>query len=101
MDHEAAAADAGALGGQTGGRMTDRDKAAVLFAVLQCAPIGQSKARFAKYAATGDVEGLFGYYLEAIARRQDVRRSVESVGRLSFERLRPAMDAIYRLPRTK
>lgn len=81
--------------------MTDRQKATVLFAVLQCAPLGRSKATFAKYASAGDVEGLWAYYQKAMATRPDVRESVESHGQLSFEKLKPAMEAVYRLPPTR
>lgn len=73
-------------------------KAQVLFAVLQCAPMGRSKDTFANYAKEGDVESLWQYYQNAMASRRDIKRGVETSGEVSFEMLRPAMEAIYRLP---
>jgi len=60
--------------------------------------MGRSKDQFQAYARAGDVEGLWSYYQNAMARRPDIKRGVESSGEVSFEMLRPAMEAVYRLP---
>ena len=52
--------------------MTEGVKARVLFAILECAPMGRSREQFQAYARTGDVEGLWSYYQNAMARRADV-----------------------------
>jgi hypothetical protein len=78
--------------------MTKAVKARVLFAVLSCAPMGRSKEQFRQYADTGDVEALWEYYQQAIKTRPDIKRGVESSGEISFEMLKPAMEAIYGLP---
>ena len=78
--------------------MTNKTKSKVLLAVLSCAPMGGSKDQFQKYAEAGDVEAIWQYYQRAMAARPDVKRSVESSDEVSFEMLRPAMEAIYKLP---
>jgi hypothetical protein len=60
--------------------------------------MGRSKDQFGEYAEAGDVEAIWQYYQRAIAARPDVKRSVESSNEVSFEMLRPAMEAIYWLP---
>jgi hypothetical protein len=77
--------------------MTKMLQAQVLLAILKNAPMGSAEPRFADYAAAGDVEGFWKYYQNAMAKRSDVRRNVESAGQISFEMLRPAMEPVYRL----
>ena len=60
--------------------------------------MGRSREQFEAYARTGDVEGLWSYYQNAMASRADVKREVEASGEVSFEMLRPSMEAVYRLP---
>jgi hypothetical protein len=78
--------------------MTRAHRARVLYDVLQWAPMVRSKLEFKRYADAGDVEGLWAYYQKAMKVRGDIKRSVEASGSVSFERLRPAMEAIYGLP---
>lgn len=81
--------------------MTDAYKVKVLYSILRWAPMVESKPNFKQYAETGDLASFWRYYENSIKARQDVRRSVESVGEVSFEMLRPAMEAVYRLPTTR
>jgi hypothetical protein len=78
--------------------MTINDKAEALFAILKCAPMGRSLEPFRQYAEAGDVESLWRYYQNAMAKRADIRRGVESAGQVSFEMLQPAMETVYKLP---
>jgi len=80
--------------------MTDAYKVKVLYSILRWAPMVESKPDFRRYAEAGDLDSFWRYYKNSIKARQDVRRSVESGGEVSFEMLRPAMDAVFRLPTT-
>lgn len=78
--------------------MTKALKARVLFNILSCAPMVQSRPDFKKYADAGNVDGLWSYYQNAMKSRPDIKQSVEGSGDISFEMLRPAMEAVHRLP---
>lgn len=78
--------------------MTDAYKVKVLYAILRWAPMVESKPDFKGYADAGDLAGFWRYYENSIRARPDVKHSVESSGEVSFEMLRPAMDAVYKLP---
>ena len=80
--------------------MTKAHKARVLYGILEWAPMVHSKPDFKRYADAGNVDGLWTYFQNSLRARTDVRRSVESSGEVSFEMLRPAMEAVYRLPTT-
>ena len=72
-------------------------KSQVMLAVLKLAPMGRSLDQFERYAAQGDVDAMWKYIEAATRHRPDVGRSIEGAGRISFETLRPALEAIYRL----
>jgi hypothetical protein len=78
--------------------MTKSDKVKVLFEILKLAPMTSSKPDFGRYAEAGDLDGFWTYYENSIRTRADVRARVEVHGEISFEMLRPAMGAVYRLP---
>ena len=78
--------------------MTDAYKVKVLYAILRWAPMVESKPDFKRYAEAGDLAGFWRYYENSIRARPDVKRNVESSGEVSFEMLRPAMEAVYGLP---
>lgn len=80
--------------------MTKAKKTAALFAILDCAPMGQSRVDFKRQAEAGDVDGLWTHYQNSMKKRHDVKKTVEQAGEISFEMLRPAMETIYRLPTT-
>jgi hypothetical protein len=81
--------------------MTSRRKAELLCSVL-CgwAPVGPtSRSKLETYAQAGDAEGLWVWYQSVMKRRPDVGDSIERDGRrLSFEQLKPVMEAIHGLP---
>jgi hypothetical protein len=81
--------------------MTDAYKVKVLYSILRWAPMVESKPDFRRYAESGDLASLWRYYENSIRARKDVRQSVESAGEVSFEMLRPAMEAVYKLPTTR
>ena len=58
----------------------------------------ESRPNFRKYAEAGDLDAFWQYYLNSIQSRSDVKRSVEAAGQMSFELLRPAMEAVFKLP---
>lgn len=78
--------------------MTALHKARVLYGILQWAPMVNSRPDFKRYSEAGDVDGLWAYYQNAMRSRPEVKRSVERSGEVSFEMLRPAMEAVYNLP---
>jgi len=78
--------------------MTDAHKVKVLYSILRWAPMVEFKPEFRRYAEAGDLDSFWRYFENSIKARQDVRRSVESAGEVSFEALRPAMEAVYKLP---
>lgn len=78
--------------------MTRQLKTKVLLSILQLAPMGSSQRTFAAFADRGDLDGFWTHYLHCIAARSDIRANVELAGRISFEMLRPAMDAVFALP---
>ncbi len=80
--------------------MTKAHKARVLYSILEWAPMVHSKPDFKRYADSGNLDGLWTYFQNSLRARTDVKRSVESRGEVSFEMLRPAMEAVYRLPTT-
>jgi len=80
--------------------MTKKQKADVLFAILDCAPMGNSRSNFKRYAERGDVSAFWTFYQKSITARHDVKRNVEKAGEISFEMVRPAMETIYKLPTT-
>jgi hypothetical protein len=78
--------------------MTKAHKARVLYGILQWAPMVNSRPEFRRYAEAGDLDGLWDYYQNSMRSRPDVKRNVERGGEVSFEMLRPAMEAVYKLP---
>lgn len=77
--------------------MTDAYKVKVLYSILRWAPMVESKPEFRQYAEARDLGSFWRYYENSIKARQDVRSRVESSGEVSFEALRPAMEAVYKL----
>lgn len=73
-------------------------KAQVMLAILKLAPMGKSLEQFERYAEAGDLDSMWRYFENATQYRSDVGRSVEAVGKISFEVLRPALEAVYRIP---
>lgn len=78
--------------------MTKAHKVRVLYGILQWAPMVESRPNFRKYAEAGDLDSFWEYYQNSIRSRQDVKRSVEAAGEVSFEKLLPAMEAVFKLP---
>jgi hypothetical protein len=77
--------------------VTKSDKVKVLFEILKLAPMTRSKPAFGRYADAGDLDSFWTYYENSIRARADVRKRVEDHGEISFERLQPAMNAVYGL----
>jgi hypothetical protein len=78
--------------------MTKSHKVRVLYGILQWAPMVNSKPDFRNYAEAGNLDAFWTYYQNSIRVRADIKRSVEAAGEVSFEMLRPAMEAVYKLP---
>lgn len=78
--------------------MTKAHKVKVLYGILQWAPMVSSKPDFRRYAGSGNLDAFWTYYNRSILARPDIKRSVEGAGEVSFEMLRPAMEAVYALP---
>lgn len=78
--------------------MTKAHKVRVLYGILQWAPMVESRPNFRQYAESGDLDAFWAYYQNSLRRRADVKRSVEASGEVSFEMLRPAMEAVFKLP---
>jgi hypothetical protein len=78
--------------------VTKSDKVKVLLEILKLAPMARSKSDFSRYADAGDLGGFWTYYENSIRARSDVGKRVEDEGEISFERLWPAMNAVYGLP---
>ena len=76
-------------------------KAQVLLAILKLAPVGRSLDEFEQYAADGNADAIWRYIDNATRYRGDVGRSVQNAGKISFETLRPAIDAVYRIPESE
>ncbi|MGE0594637.1 MAG: hypothetical protein AB7G23_09065 [Vicinamibacterales bacterium] len=80
--------------------MTRAHKVRVLYGILQWAPMVTSKPDFRQYAEAGNLEAFWTYYSNSIRARADIKRSAEGAGEMSFEMLKPAMEAVYKLPTT-
>lgn len=78
--------------------MTKAHKVRVLYGILQWAPMTNSRPDFRQYAEAGNLDAFWRYYENSIRARSDVKRSVEESGEVSFEMLRPAMEAVFKLP---
>ena len=78
--------------------MTKAHKVRILYGILQWAPMVESRPNFRQYAEAGNLEAFWEYYQNSIRARTDIKRSVESAGEVSFEMLRPAMEAVFKLP---
>jgi hypothetical protein len=78
--------------------MTKAHKVRVLYGILQWAPMVESRPNFRKYAEAGDLDAFWEYYQNSMRSRSDVKRNVEACGEVSFEMLRPAMEAVFTLP---
>ena len=77
--------------------MDDVPRAKVMLAILQLSPATESMQDFSRYATTGDVKSLWRCYQNALKARKDKRESLETKGMISFEMLKPAMEAIHQI----
>ena len=78
--------------------MKKAHKVRVLYAILQWAPMVESRPNFRRYAEAANLDAFWEYYQNSLRSRSDIKRSVEAAGEVSFEMLRPTMDAVYKLP---
>jgi hypothetical protein len=81
-----------------GQMMTPKLKAAAMFKVLSLAPMGQAEDRFREFAKRGDVEGFWDYYEGCLRNLPTTDERIEKAGKVSFRMMKPALEALYRLP---
>jgi hypothetical protein len=77
--------------------MDPKLKARILFQILSLSPATKSMENFGRYAQSGDVEQFWRYYKNSLAKEHERGRRLEQSEEISFEMLRPAMEAVYEL----
>lgn len=77
--------------------MTLELKLKVLVQMLRLTPASKSMLTITEFEDRGDLDGLWDFYQGAMQIQPEMRSQVERGGQVSFEMLRPAMEAVYRL----
>ena len=79
--------------------MTKAQKLRTLLAIVECAPAARAMTVFESAARRGDLSAFWDHYQDMLGRSNNEEEpKVASNGAVSFEMLKPAMQAVYDLP---